>query len=286
MTKRSPMKKAVNAGLSLITFSPTKNDLPKMTDGTEHAFMLGKKEGNKFHLKAGIQVRVFSRQRRKKMGLGFDDEGNEIAKVVETTQFWATDGMGPAVHDCMLYYFAYFFGNGFWSIADRGSVSDPAASLREYYFKNRSFEIESLRLDNENQPVTPTRSDDTVTHAPKGGYTTEHDWTQDPSKYAFRDVAVKYSEDGFIDASTNYESLYNKGCAIFKSHPGLNDQKNMNQLLQLDDDLFNMWYEYWIEYEEYTKGILSKPDKPSMTGIYFNLRTFRAVWPGGKVFVP
>ena len=276
------MRKAVNAGLSLIVFSPTVNNRPKMTKDTEHVFMLGKKEGNKFFPKAGIQVRVFDRQRRKKIGFGFDDDGNQIAEVVETKALWSTDGMGPAVHDCMLYFFWYFFGNAFWSIADRVSVSDPAAALREYYFKNRSFEIESLRLDNENSPVTPTRSDDTITFAPKGGYTTEHDWTQMPSTYAFRDIAVKYTEDGFIDASKDYEALYNKGCAIFKSHPGLNDQKNMNQLLQLDDALFNEWFTYSMEYEMFMNGIISKPDEPNMKGIYFNLRTFRIVWPSGS----
>ena len=285
MIKRSPMKKAVNAGLSLITFTPMENvysqcstPQPKMQKDTEHIFMLGKKEGNKFFPKAGIQVRVYHRHKMTKSGLGFDDEGNKIAEVVETKALWSTDGMGPAVHDCMLYYFAYFFGNDFWSIADRGSVSDLAAVLREYYFKNRSFEIESLRLDNENRPVTPTRSDDTITHTPQGGYTTEHDWTKMPSTYAFRDIAVRYSEDGFIDASADYETLYNKGCAMFQSHPGLNDLKNMNQLLQMDDDLFNQWFSYWMEYEEYTKGNLPKPDKPNMTGIYFNLRTYRIVW--------
>lgn len=286
MIKRSPMKKAVNAGLSLITFSPMENDLPKMRQGTEHVFMLGKKEGNKFFPKAGIQVRVYNRHKLMGIGLGFDDQGNKIAEVVETKQLWSTDGMGPAVHDCMLYYFAYFFGNGFWSIADRGSVSDLAAALREYYFKNRSFEIESLKLDNENRPVTPTRSDDTVTHAPQGAYTTEHDWTQMPSTYAFRDVAVRYNEDGFIDAAKDYETLYNRGCAIFRSHPGLNDQNNMNQLLQMDDDLFNEWFSYWMEYEEYMKGILPKPDKPNMTGIYFNLRTYRIVWQSGTGIFP
>ena len=189
--------------------------------------------------------------------------------MVETKQLWATDGMGPAVHDCMLYYFAYYFGNDFWSIADRTSISDFAANLRDFYYNNRSYDVESIRLDNMRRPMTRTVEDDVRTHSLKGGFSI-------PQKVGYKDVAIKFTQDGFIDSSIDYETMHKRGLAILAKYPKLDSQNGWNTLLNLDLDMFELWYNYMIVYEQFMKRQLrDEPSKPDMTGIYIDLSMFK-----------
>jgi hypothetical protein len=55
-------------------------------------------------------------------------------------------------------------------IPDRGSVSDDASKVWEYYFKRRKDEFNLIKIDNFKNPETPDKKDDFFVHFPDTGY--------------------------------------------------------------------------------------------------------------------
>jgi hypothetical protein len=59
-------------------------------------------------------------------------------------------------------------------IPDRGSVSDDASNVWEYYFKKRQSEFNLIKIDNFKNPETPDKRDDAFIHFPNMTYNDRH----------------------------------------------------------------------------------------------------------------
>ena len=153
------------------------------------------------------------------------EEGADFA----ITMLYATPfdgGYGAAIHDFMLWYITRKYNRDIVSIADRGSVSDEAARVREIYANARNFSIDAFEIDNRDWQLTPQLDDDYKTHYRHGGfdvYPTYQGRRMANDPQAYKDWAIRLTDKGYREISPACEHLEKMGKKIRSYFPTVND---------------------------------------------------------------